>query len=96
MTINGEWNGVMYSRYNGGKEEVFVDTKSMKTIKKLVKPIREQDSHESRCLWREVTRSLKLHDMTTAKSAKNAIEQAQRDAVKARQQQNIKWTNRVS
>ena len=34
--------------------------------------------------------------MKAAKSAKNAIEQAQRDAVKARQQQNIKWTNRVS
>ncbi|XP_015792851.1 oxysterol-binding protein-related protein 9 isoform X1 [Tetranychus urticae] len=95
MTLSGEWNGVMYSKRPNSQAEVFVDTKAMKTIKKVVKPISEQEVYESRRLWKEVTRALKMRDVNAATNAKFAVEQGQRDLVKERQQTKEKWINRV-
>ncbi|RWS15459.1 oxysterol-binding protein-related protein 9-like isoform X3 [Dinothrombium tinctorium] len=95
MSINGEWNGVMYAKKSNGKTEVFVDTKSMKIIKKNVKSINEQEPFESRRLWKDVTVALKLQDVIAATNAKSAVEQKQRDLVKERQESGVKWENRV-
>ncbi|XP_074604692.1 oxysterol-binding protein-related protein 9 isoform X2 [Brevipalpus obovatus] len=95
MSLSGEWNGVMYSKRPNGPQEVFVDTKAMKTIKKNVKPIAEQEPFESRRLWKEVTAALKMQEVNTATNAKFAVEQGQRELVKQRQATNTKWTNRV-
>lgn len=49
MSVNGEWNGVMYATYlNGSEPEVFVDTFTMPIVKKQVQSIAKQKSFESR------------------------------------------------
>ena len=49
MSVNGEWNGVMYAMYPNQKEpEVFVDTFTMPIVKKQVQSIAKQQKHESR------------------------------------------------
>ena len=85
MTLSGEWNGIMLAKWTNGNREVFVDTKAMKTLKKKVKPIAEQESYESRRLWKDVTAALKMQDVQSATNAKFAIEQCQRDLVKQRE-----------
>lgn len=95
LTLSGEWNGTMFAKGLNGKNEVFVDTKSMKTLKKKVKPVAEQESYESRRLWKEVTAALKLQDVKSATNAKFTIEQAQRESVKEREKDGTKWVNRV-
>ena len=96
LTIEGEWNGVMYSSCppRGSDRQVFVDTRSLPVIKKHVGPVSTQDSFESRNVWKEVTRALRLQDITTATAAKTFIEQRQRDLVKDRLERGIKWTTR--
>ena len=47
--IDGEWNGVMYAKYSDTKiSDIFFDTKTTPVIKKLLRPIVEQDEYESR------------------------------------------------
>ena len=49
MSVNGEWNGVMYATYgNRAEPEVFVDTFSMPTVKKQVQSLGKQRTFESR------------------------------------------------
>jgi len=80
---------------NSGKTELFVDTKTIPIIKKQVNPISQQDSFESRNLWKEVTAALKQQDVSAATSAKFSVEQKQRELVKERQEKGLKWENRV-
>lgn len=96
LTIDGEWNGVMFSKsppHSSGKQ-VFVDTTSLPVIKKRVRPVTTQDSFESRNVWKEVTRALKLKDVNSATAAKSFIEQRQRDLLKDRLEKGIKWKTR--
>ncbi len=47
--IDGEWNGVMNAKYSDTKvSEVLFDTKTTPVIKKIVRPIVEQEENESR------------------------------------------------
>ncbi|KAI8509760.1 Oxysterol-binding protein- protein 9 [Branchiostoma belcheri] len=46
--IEGEWNGVMYAKWATGQEEVFVDTKKMKIMRKKVQKLEDQGEYESR------------------------------------------------
>jgi hypothetical protein len=47
--IDGEWNGVMNAKYSDTKiSEVFFDTKTTPVIRKIVRPIVEQEEYESR------------------------------------------------
>lgn len=80
---------------NSGKTEVFVDTKAIPIVKKQVQLIAQQESHESRKLWVDVTAALKYHDVNGATTAKFTIEQKQRELVKERQETGAKWENRV-
>lgn len=62
LTIQGEWSGLMESKWNDGSKagpEVFVDVNRIPIFKKQVKPIAEQEDYESRNIWREVTLGLK-------------------------------------
>lgn len=97
LNIDGEWNGVMYSKSTAtGEKEIFVDTSSLPVIKKHVRPICTQETFESRNVWKEVTRALKLRDVTNATAAKTFIEQKQRESLKERQEKGVKWETRVS
>ena len=47
--IDGEWNGVMNARYSDMRPpEVFFDATRTPIIKKIVRPIVEQEENESR------------------------------------------------
>lgn len=96
LAIDGEWNGCMYfkSPPNSKENKVFVDTKSLPVIKKNVRSICCQESFESRNVWKEVTRALKLHDVNSATAAKSYIEQRQRDLLKERTENGVKWEAR--
>lgn len=96
ITIDGEWNGVMYfkSPPNSSDKQVFVDTSCLPVIKKEVRSISSQESFESRNVWKEVTRALKLHDVASATAAKSYIEQRQRDLLKDRMEKGVKWKTR--
>lgn len=87
----------MEAKWSNGssKSELFVDTKTLPIIKKQVKSINEQEEFESRNLWKYVTLALKRQDVLEASKAKYSVEQRQRDLVKERQSQGIKWKNRV-
>lgn len=96
MSIEGEWNGCIYSKspHNSGDRQVFVDTTSVPPIKKKVRSISEQELLESRNVWKEVTRALKLRDVASATSAKSFIEQRQRDQLRNRIEKGLKWKAR--
>ena len=49
MSVNGEWNGIMYATYPNQKDpQVFVDTFNMPIVKKQVQSIPKQQTFESR------------------------------------------------
>lgn len=95
LTINGEWNGVMISKDSSGKQEVFVDTRTIPITKKKVESIADQEPFESRRLWKDVTRALKMQNTELATTEKFKIEQSQREQVKERQNSGQKWRTRV-
>lgn len=85
----------MISKTPSGKQEVFVDTRTIPIIKKKVKSIAEQEPFESRRLWKDVTRALKMQNTELATTEKFKIEQSQREQVKERQNSGQKWQTRV-
>ena len=46
--VEGEWNGKMTAKWSSGKTETFLDVNHLPVIKKHVKPVVEQERHESR------------------------------------------------
>jgi len=90
-TVSGEWNGIMHAKYSDGKESVFVDTKNVPVVKKLVKPLDEQGDFESRKLWKEVTMHLKNKNIEDATEYKRFLEQRQREEAKTRKDLNVSW-----
>lgn len=96
MTIDGEWNGVMFLKTipNSNEKQIFVDTTCLPVIPKHVRSISSQETFESRNVWKEVTRALKLRDVVSATAAKSFIEQRQRDLLKDRMEKGVKWRTR--
>lgn len=95
VVINGEWSGSMEAKWADGRTEIFADVKELHTQRKLVKPICEQEEHESRKVWRDVTVGLKINDMEKATAAKCTIEQKQRDEARIRKENNINWQTKL-
>ncbi|XP_074104277.1 oxysterol-binding protein-related protein 9 isoform X3 [Cotesia typhae] len=91
LVINGDWSGIMEAKYSDGQTELFADVTTIPVVKKMVKPISEQNDNESRKVWREVTVGLKINDMDKATAAKCYIEQKQRDEAKLRKESNLLW-----
>ncbi|XP_050400824.1 oxysterol-binding protein-related protein 9 [Patella vulgata] len=91
VTIQGEWNGVMYAKFDTGHSETFVDTKNLPIIKKRVQPREQQDEFESRRLWQDVTHHLKMKNVVEATESKHKLEQRQREEAKERKEAGVKW-----
>ncbi|XP_059151876.1 oxysterol-binding protein-related protein 9-like isoform X2 [Physella acuta] len=91
VNIEGEWNDVMYAKWASGKNESFVDTKSLPIIKKIVRPREQQEELESRKLWSNVTFYLKEKRVDEATDEKHKLEQRQRDEAKERKDLGKKW-----
>ncbi|XP_060805648.1 oxysterol-binding protein-related protein 9 isoform X1 [Amyelois transitella] len=95
-TAQGEWNSRMDGRWtDSGRSEVLFEVSSMKPRRKRVAPVSRQAAGESRRVWRHVTCALRAADTDAATAAKRAVEQAQRDAVKAREAGAEKWVTQV-
>ena len=54
-------------------ESTVVDTQTLKTIRKCVRPITAQSNFESRRLWQNVTENLKKGDIDTATQHKRFV-----------------------
>lgn len=77
------------------ESEKFIDVNALHVIKKQVKPISQQEPNESRRLWKEVTAGLKFNDITKATTAKQTLEQKQRDEAKERKESETEWQTKV-
>eukprot|EP00092_Neocalanus_flemingeri_P029573 GFUD01032119.1.p1 GENE.GFUD01032119.1~~GFUD01032119.1.p1 ORF type:complete len:687 (+),score=218.93 GFUD01032119.1:36-2096(+) len=95
LKVEGEWNGKMVAKYSSGKTETFLDMSTMPVVPKVVKSVVEQEKHESRRLWREVTQGLKSNNIEQATNGKLALEQKQREEAKDRKEKGVKWDNRM-
>lgn len=91
FSVEGEWNGIMFSKTSKGKSDCFIDTKKMPTVHKVVKKIDLQGDMESRRLWKEVTHNLKTNNIDEATKYKRILEDKQRQDAKYRQQNEIKY-----
>ncbi|RZB39496.1 oxysterol-binding protein-related protein 9 [Asbolus verrucosus] len=95
LSITGEWNGIMEAKWQDKDTEHFIDVNALEIIKKQVKPISQQEINESRRLWKEVTAGLKYNDIDKATSAKQALEQKQRDEAKDRKELGLEWKTKL-
>ncbi|XP_078656731.1 oxysterol-binding protein-related protein 9-like isoform X5 [Branchiostoma floridae x Branchiostoma belcheri] len=93
--IEGEWNGVMYAKWATGQEEVFVDTKKMKIMRKKVQKLEDQGEYESRKLWKRVTDSLSSRNIDQATEAKQFLEERQRREARERKEAGVKWETKL-
>ncbi|XP_063057971.1 oxysterol-binding protein-related protein 9 isoform X5 [Engraulis encrasicolus] len=94
-SIEGEWNGVMYAKWASGENNIFIDTRSMSTIKKKVRKLEDQLEYESRSLWKDVTLNLKLRDIDAATDAKHRLEERQRAEARERKENETQWETRL-
>lgn len=92
--ITGKWSDVMELKRNKGDKEVLFDAHSVIVTKKIVAPEDEQEPNESRRLWRYLTEAIKNKDMNAATEAKTVVEDAQRDAVRLREENGETWVPR--
>ncbi|KAM3915318.1 oxysterol-binding protein-related protein 9 isoform 5-T5 [Leptodactylus fuscus] len=94
-SIEGEWNGVMYTKNANGENVVFIDTKKMPTVKKKVRKLEDQLEYESRRLWKDVTLNLKIRDIDAATEAKHRLEEKQRAEARERKETEVPWETRL-
>lgn len=59
--------------------KILLDMDELALIPKLVRPLEEQEEHESRRLWEPVTQNLLAKNWGEATKQKQVIEQKQRD-----------------
>ncbi|XP_040264454.1 oxysterol-binding protein-related protein 9 isoform X4 [Bufo bufo] len=94
-SVEGEWNGVMYTKYANGENDVFIDTKKMPIVKKKVRKLEDQLEYESRRLWKDVTLNLKIRDIDAATEAKHRLEEIQRAEARERKEKESQWETRL-
>jgi len=75
-----------------GKKRVLFDAhgKDSAVAEKCVAPTAEQDPNESRRLWQKLTDAILASDMEAATEAKTAVEDAQRETRRKREESNEK------
>ncbi|OXG83936.1 hypothetical protein C348_02476 [Cryptococcus neoformans Gb118] len=78
--LEGCWMKQIRYKLKGQKEwKVLLDLDQLALIPKDVRPLHEQDEHESRKLWESVTENLISKNWGEATKSKQTIEQRQRD-----------------
>jgi len=96
--FTGKWDKQLHGKgHKDKKEELFWDPHSDMAASGLdmqVRSIDEQENYESRRLWQKVSTALIANDQETATDEKFTIEDAQRRAVKDREEKNITYTPR--
>ncbi|XP_064635770.1 oxysterol-binding protein-related protein 11-like [Lineus longissimus] len=83
--VTGEWNGAMEFSFSNGDTKL-VDTGTLPTTMKRVRPIEKQENMESRRLWQHVTNALRVGDINTATEHKRFLEERQREGERYRRE----------
>lgn len=92
--ISGSWSDRMDLAKKGKGKETFFDAQSAELTHKVVAPEDKQQPNESRRLWSKVTAAIKAKDLDAATEAKSAIEDAQRESARERDDKGESWTPR--
>ena len=95
--ITGKWNEKMFVKNlqkKGTQPELLFDTKSAISHPMIVDNEEDQELHESRRLWSEVTAAMKKKDLDAATLAKTKIEDDQRRANQERAVEGLDWQAR--
>jgi len=97
-TFTGKWDKQLTGKgHKDKKEEIFCDPygdMAVRGLKMNLRPLEEQESYESRQLWHKVSLALIANDQTTATDEKFAIEDAQRRAVREREENDLTYEPR--
>ncbi|KAK5630079.1 hypothetical protein RRF57_005794 [Xylaria bambusicola] len=90
--ISGLWSEEMFVKdLRNGKKEMFFDARKMKPSKPKVRPIEEQQEHESPRLWQKVARAVKDKNHEVATDEKTKIEDMQREEAAKRAAAGVDW-----
>ncbi|ELW47936.1 Oxysterol-binding protein-related protein 10 [Tupaia chinensis] len=87
---HGEWNGTLEFTYSNGESKV-IDTTTLPVYPKRIRPLEKQGPMESRNLWKEVTRFLRLGDIDAATEQKRRLEEKQRVEERKRESLRTPW-----
>jgi len=94
--INGKWDSVINIVSSKTKvSSVLWDPKGAKRIPMIVRPLSEQEQHESQRLWSAVTDAIKKKDQKIATDEKTKLEEEQRAGVKQRKESGIVWVPKL-
>lgn len=95
LKLEGEWNGVLYTKLPNKTHEVFVDTSKLPQVKKKIKKLESQEPNESRRVWVNVTNELLADNERGASDAKHAVEEQQRTIAKQRKERGEEWKSQM-
>jgi len=87
--VSGRWSHIMdFKNTRTGDKRVLFDAEKdgQRVCPKWVQPEEEQEPNESRRLWSDLTKAIALKDMEKATEAKTAVEDAQRDLRRKREE----------
>ncbi|XP_007516900.1 oxysterol-binding protein-related protein 10 isoform X3 [Erinaceus europaeus] len=87
---HGEWNGTLEFTYSNGETKV-IDTTMLPVYPKKIRPLEKQGPMESRNLWQEVTRCLRVGDIDSATEQKRRLEEKQRTEERKRESLRTPW-----
>jgi len=92
-TLSGKWDTeVLIKSHDNKKEEsLWNPDNAPPKLSMDIRPINEQDEWESRRLWQNVTAALRKNDQTTATDEKCKLENAQREAVRKREEEKAQY-----
>jgi len=95
-TISGKWDGRMDVTNSKTKQtEVLWDPKTAQLNPKIVPPLDKQEEFESQRLWSHVSAALRKKDQREATTEKTKLEDAQRQTLKVRKDNNEEWIPRL-
>lgn len=96
--VSGRWSHAMeFKAAKTGQKALLFDADSDRgksIAPKWVAPEEEQEPNESRRLWRDLTSAIQQRDMDKATDAKSAVEDAQREDRKKREEKGEKFVPR--
>jgi hypothetical protein len=92
-TISGKWDDQIFIKpHDSKKEDVLWDPKNAPPkVTMDIRSLEEQDELESRRLWQHVSAALRKNDQETATTEKCKIEDAQREAVRKRDEEKVTY-----
>ncbi|KDN46049.1 hypothetical protein RSAG8_04556, partial [Rhizoctonia solani AG-8 WAC10335] len=93
--VSGFWSSSMeYKSLKNNEKRVLFDAAKEKIVEKFVYPEEEQEPNESQRLWTKLTDAIHHKDMEAATDAKSAVENAQREAARKREETGMKHVPR--